>query len=90
MDAFIVITVLNPLAQLHAHTVAAEALENLGGLAMQLIWSVGTCALPHGLVTAASHYKLEATTTVYIITNCFFKNIIHSMLYFCRFILSAP
>ena len=57
-------------------------LLKLGGLTMQLIWSVCTCALPHGLVTAASHYKFEATATVYIIkyTNCFVKNIIHSML----------
>ena len=31
--------------------------------------------IPHALVTAASHCKLEATATVYIIkyTNCFVK-----------------
>ena len=39
---------------------------------MQLIWSACTCALPYGLVTAASHYKLEVTATVYIITHKLF------------------
>ena len=44
---------------------------------MQSIWPACMCALQHGLVTVASHYKLEATATVYIIkyTNCFVKTL---------------
>ena len=44
------------------------------------------------IVTVATHYKLEATATVYIITytNCFVKNIIYCKLHFRRFISGAP